>query len=512
MADKSLIIIGAGIAGLAAGCYGQMNGYHTEIFEMQALPGGLCTAWKRKGYTFDGCLHWLMGTSPRSGFYQLWTELGVTQTRRMIAHDEFIRVVGSDGRAFVLYSDFDRLEQHMKELSPADAPVIDEFIADMRLFSQADIWPENAPELMTPADAAKLAARAAPYMVAIEKWSKISAAEFAARFQDPFLRAAFPIVIFGPATPMLFYFFTLSGMSHGDCGVPEGGSLEFARAIEQRYLALGGQIHYGCRVAKILVEEKPAADGQPGGRATGILLEDGRTYHADDVISAADGHTTLFSMLEGKFVSDEFRGYYQDMPVVPGVVQVSLGINRDLSSEPHASLHLLDAPVTIGGRSVQALSLRHFCYDKTMAPEGKSVVETIVGSNYDYWKQVAQDAERYEAEKQQAATAVIDQLERHYPGITADIEVVDVATPLTTEEYTGNWQGSIMGWFPFGPKAAAVMQHGMSKTLPGLEDFYMIGQWVQPLGGVPGVAPTGRHLIQILCARDGKPFVTDIPV
>src|SRR3989304_2375133 len=51
---QSIIIIGAGIAGLSAGCYGQMNGYKTRIFELHDKPGGLCTAWKRKGYTFDG--------------------------------------------------------------------------------------------------------------------------------------------------------------------------------------------------------------------------------------------------------------------------------------------------------------------------------------------------------------------------------------------------------------------------------------------------------------------------
>ena len=34
MEEKSIIIIGAGIAGLSAGCYGQMNGYRTQIFEM----------------------------------------------------------------------------------------------------------------------------------------------------------------------------------------------------------------------------------------------------------------------------------------------------------------------------------------------------------------------------------------------------------------------------------------------------------------------------------------------
>ncbi|HUU64217.1 MAG TPA: NAD(P)-binding protein [Dehalococcoidia bacterium] len=61
--EKSIIIIGAGIAGMAAGCYGQMNGYRSRIFEMHDKLGGLCTAWERKGYTIDGCLHWLVGIS-----------------------------------------------------------------------------------------------------------------------------------------------------------------------------------------------------------------------------------------------------------------------------------------------------------------------------------------------------------------------------------------------------------------------------------------------------------------
>ena len=44
MREKTIIIIGAGIAGLAAGCYAQMNGYRSQIFEMHFAPGGLCTS------------------------------------------------------------------------------------------------------------------------------------------------------------------------------------------------------------------------------------------------------------------------------------------------------------------------------------------------------------------------------------------------------------------------------------------------------------------------------------
>jgi phytoene dehydrogenase-like protein len=52
---------------------------------------------------------------------------------------------------------------------------------------------------------------------------------------------------------------------------------------------------------------------------------------------------------------------------------------------------------------------------------------------------------------------------------------------------------------------------GMSKTLPGLENFYMIGQWVEPGGGVPTAAMSARNVLQIICHRDKRPFATSIP-
>ena len=64
MTERTIIIIGASIGGLAAGCYGQMNGYRTQIFELHTLPGGLCTSLKRTGYAFDSCIHWLIGAGP----------------------------------------------------------------------------------------------------------------------------------------------------------------------------------------------------------------------------------------------------------------------------------------------------------------------------------------------------------------------------------------------------------------------------------------------------------------
>ena len=47
-------------------------------------------------------------------------------------------------------------------------------------------------------------------------------------------------------------------------------------------------------------------------------------------------------------------------------------------------------------------------------------------------------------------------------------------------------------------------------TLPGLDNFYMVGQWVQPGGGIPSGAMTGRNVTQIICKKDNKKFMTTI--
>jgi phytoene dehydrogenase-like protein len=284
-----------------------------------------------------------------------------------------------------------------------------------------------------------------------------------------------------------------------NAGWPIGGSLEFARAIEQRYLSLGGEVQYRSRVAKILVKDD---------RAVGVRLEDGTEHRADIVISAADGHTTIFDMLDGKYVNDEIRHYYDEWPIFEPLVQVSLGVARDLSSEPHSLALVLDEPLKVGDQTRSWIHMHHYCYDPSMAPSGKSVVTVcIVFVNYEYWKKLYEDREQYKAEKQALAEALIDRLEKRFPGIKEQIEAVDVTTPVTYERYTGNWRGSYEGW----RMTTATMGKSMKRTLPGLGSFYMAGQWVFMGSGVPGAVMSGRHLIQIICKQDKRRFTTTVP-
>jgi phytoene dehydrogenase-like protein len=51
-----------------------------------------------------------------------------------------------------------------------------------------------------------------------------------------------------------------------------------------------------------------------------------------------------------------------------------------------------------------------------------------------------------------------------------------------------------------------MFQH-VQKTLPGLDHFYMAGQWVEPGGGVPMAIQSGRQVVQLMCEAAGREFV-----
>ena len=98
--NKKIVIIGGGVAGLSAGIYGQLNGFDTEIIEMHSITGVQCTAWKRKGYRFDYCLHWLVGTR-KGPFNDIWKETNVLNDKvEIVDHEVHTKVFADDGREF----------------------------------------------------------------------------------------------------------------------------------------------------------------------------------------------------------------------------------------------------------------------------------------------------------------------------------------------------------------------------------------------------------------------------
>ncbi|MDY6795444.1 MAG: NAD(P)/FAD-dependent oxidoreductase [Actinomycetota bacterium] len=500
--NRSIIIIGAGIAGLSAGCYGQMNGYDTHILELHDKPGGLCTSWDRKGYTIDGCIHWLVGTNPSSSMNQMWRELGAIKGKKIINHDEFLHIEGKSDKTFILYTGVDRLEAHMKELAPGDADVIEEFTGAIRFLSRIDMPLGKPREIASPLDGLKAIPMMLPMLRYVMKWRKTSLKDYADRFKDPFLHEVFNVIFDIPDFPLLGLVFTMAWLNNKDAGYPEGGSLEFSRAIEDRYLKLGGEISYKSRVEKILVE---------GGRAVGVRLSDGGEHRADTVISAADAYATIFDMLDERYIDKEYRKWFDTMPIFEPLVHISVGVAADLSSEPSMLSYPLATPIEVAGKMRDRLNVENTSYDPTLAPSGKSVLIITLESNYPYWERLHEDKEAYRAEKERIADDVVASLETRFPSISGKVEMVDVATPITFKRYTNNWQGSFEGWLLTTDNMSTGIMKGLSRTLPGLDNFYMIGQWTKPGGGLPPAATSGREVIQIMCHREKRPFTTTEP-
>lgn len=479
-----IIIIGAGFAGLSAGIYGRLSGFDTEIYEMHDKPGGLCATWKRKGYSFDSCIHWLVGSNPKSYFHKVWDEIGVTP-REFVDAEEFLRIRLPGGKDFILFTDVDKFEAHMLEWSKEDEKFIREFTNGIRIFTKHDLMKSSFN---------KLSALTMLPMFALFKKYGGETDSFIAKIRNPEFRTVFEKAFDFGKMPFFIPMMMMAWQNRKDGGYPIGGSLPMSEAIERRYKSLGGNIAYNSRVEKILTEN---------GKAVGIKLSDGSVHNADIVISAADGHATIYGMLEGKFKDSTIDGYYKNLKLFDPLVMVGVGVAKDFSKEPPMIRIPLAKPIRFEGKELDNISVKHYCKDRTFAPNGKSSLMVFLTANYEYWANLANDKEKYNAEKEDIGRQVVDAINSHFPGTKEAVEIVDVSTPITLERYTGNWQGSIEGW----QFAKEFMMKGMKKTLPGLANFYMCGQWVEPGGGLPTAAMSGYNVIREICKANKTRFM-----
>lgn len=492
---RSIIVIGAGMGGLAAGIYGQVNGYETQIFEMHTRPGGQCASWKRGGYTFDPCIHHFFGCRSGSSVNRMWHELGALP-RDLVSIQECTAVASTDGKLFLDYYDLGKLEDALLKLAPAESKMIKEYIRAIKAFDNSkvdDAINSGSFRKMIPI---------LPWMLWNRRWMKMNMRTYAERFSDPFLRKAFAQLVYSnPDGPVFFHLMRHVGGMNGDIQWPVGGAEGFSRSIERRYLELGGTAHYRSRVDKILVEHD---------KAVGIRLADGSEHRADIIISNADGRKTILNMLDGKYMNETVRGYCTPiMDDTPFAVDVFLGVNRDLSGEPSSLVLLLDKPVMIANRQHESIEVQLYGFDRSMAPEGKGTLKVELWSSYAYWKELYNsDREKYKQEKQKIAEQVIGILDGYFRGIKSQVEVIDVCTLMTWERYMGGTQG----WFNFpNRKLDFSMREDMSDkkfrtTLPGLSDFYFAGVWATMMGSLAHNAQSGKTIIRRICQKDGKRF------
>lgn len=500
------VIIGSGISGLCAGAYLQMNGFETEIFEQHSNAGGLCTSWKRGGYTFESGFQWLLGSSPRSPYYQLWSELIDMKRVDFFQHEIRMEIEvkescdHSGNKRFQLFSNIQRLNDYLLDIAPEDERPIRQLIRTMRKIQNYEIPPaiKKNPGTLTWREKIGFI-RYIPLLFFMHRMKRETNRAFASRLKNPFLKEAFQLLFDGEEHPLLLITLPLAFNDLNATAYPIGGATKFVDRLKERYLSLGGAIHFQAPVKRINTSE---------GVATGIELADGRIINASVIVSTVDWHFTVFKALEEKYLNKAMLklGELKQFPLFYSIFMVSLGVSKRLNDMPHFLRFPLDEVlISPDGSQYYRMESHIYNYDPTLAPDGKTVVTASLSTRHaSYWIDLREkDQPEYLEQKARFAAEIIKQIEKKFPIISGSIEALDIATPATYHRYTLNRQGAVQGWMSEKNLLARIP---IASRLPNLRHFYYAGHWTQAGGGLPVAIKSARDMVQDVCHDFRRPF------
>ncbi|MCQ2229664.1 MAG: NAD(P)/FAD-dependent oxidoreductase [Bacteroidales bacterium] len=482
MQGRRIDIIGGGIAGLSLGIYLQKSGFQTTIYEKHSMPGGLCTGWRRGDYTFNGCVHWILGARKGISFHEFWKEIIDIDGVRFCEHLEKTQIELKEAdrhgeRYFHFINNIDDFESYLLDIAPEDSKMIRRWTDKVRM-----VMPllEYLPPVKYSMKLIKLI-KILPFM---RSWGKMSNKEFAKHFKNSFLRSAIEN-LYDAEMRMSVIVFAQAYAAKGVALYPIGGSLAFTKCLQDEYIKQKGVLRTNCEVKDIIVENN---------KATGLRLKNGETTTADFVASAADWHWTVFDALGGRFASEkmlQLRNPSKES-VFYSYCRLFIGVAKSMKEWPHFERFNIPTLCLPDGTTLQKLEVEVYNYDTTLAPEGKvTMAVNILTREGDWWiKLRTDDMAKYKETKMSIENAIIDVMTQHYGTEWRDsIEVTDFITPATFERYTANLRGSSQGWSPL---TDITKRLPIKPTLPGLNNFIMCGHWLEAGGGIPVALYTAR--------------------
>ena len=284
---EKVIIIGGGIAGLSAGVYALLAGFDAKIYEKNAIPGGECMGWNRKGYHIDNCIHWLTGTRKDTDMYDVWKKVGALSDDMEYADINAFYSTISNGVTATLWNDLERTKRELIEISPEDKEEIEKFIEYVE-YSKQCLFPANKPmEMWGVKDYINMGKNMADFPKVMKEFGKLSLEEYSKRFKSPILQKL--MCDYLPKEYCTYAFLvSYATMADGNGKIPMGASLKMSLRMEKRFKELGGKIYYTSSIKKINIIKK---------RAEGITLEDGRVVTGDYIIPAVDTYVLFEKFL-----------------------------------------------------------------------------------------------------------------------------------------------------------------------------------------------------------------------
>ena len=486
---KKIVVIGAGISGLTAAIYAQRSGFDVTLCEQHSMAGGMCSGWKRKGYLFEGVRH-CTGTNPKTELYKLWEETGALNKTVKINLPEIFHAVEWEGQIIYLFRDIRETVKHLIAISPEDAKRLRRLVKDVKAFShlQMPIFDIRGVKTQNPKRKTLSGLiKMLPALPRIGLLYSISCKKYLEQLVHPGIQRLFRIIPDDYSSISLIA--TLSTWNMGDGGFPEGGSLAMIGRMVKTFEDLGGRLLLDTKVKKVNIEN---------GIVTGVNLTNG-TLAADAVIVTQE----TMSAVEQLFDTPLHEAWLTELREKTESVVctfIGVGLRVEIPQTPLPKWEL-EEPIIYAGTKISAINFNNYYGHEGYAPEGcTTLTTTFTGDTYHFWKK-AKEEDRYEDEKRKLAEQIRKVICQKYPEAQDNIEVIDIATPLTFERYTGAYHGSWMSITGLGKKMRTYP--GFLKNVCGL---YFAGHRLMTPGGLPIAVYSGRKAAQMLCRQYNLTF------
>jgi len=459
------VIIGAGIGGLVCGCYLAKAGMKVLIAEQHFKPGGYCTSFKRKGFTFDAAAD-CFGAYRKDGITRkVFEDLGIDKKLNIIRFDPPSIILTPDYK-LAFWNDHNKLISELQEAFPNEKK-INEFI--MFLVSPR------------PADIAAMKNRTFKdlldrYFADNRLQSILSYQLFVNGGLPPSLMSAF-------AGLRIFTEFVLDGGYY-----PNGGMQALPDALTERFKEFGGEIRLSALVKRIRVKDT---------KVEGVVLEEDGFIPSKYVVSNCDARQTFFELLGDDLLSKELAGRLNTMTPSLSMFILYLGIDEYFDALPKPCVTLYYLPhynledMYLSAWAENSTDLKK--YSLRVSPDGRAILAMANTSfkNKQYWENKKHGLiEHFTEIIEQSA---IRDLSKH-------IVYKEAATPHTLYRYTLNYKGAAYGW---ASTPNQIMDPDFRKPST-IENLYLTGHWTTYGQGIAGVVYLGYDMAKSILRTKKK--------
>jgi phytoene desaturase len=481
---KTVAIIGAGMAGLAAALRLCAEGVAVHLFEANGKVGGCCATTRVGGYTFnDGAIYLAMP----SMLDHLFAVLGLDRTRLLPLHQiaNLQTAIVPDGTIVDITSGPDVATVSLRDAAASDrlqeevTRFLRQWEPTLRFFTD-DI-------LVHPLSLLHFLARGWRH---VPKLRGTAASQLRQSFTNDAVRAALGgALLYAGAPPDKLPAASLLGLAamlRDGYFLPEGGMGRLPEVMGEAVRAHGGHLHLHSAVRRILVKR---------GRAYAIDVENGGVIGFGAVISTLSAMHTYGALLRDAGVPAHLRRKVQRAPLSLRGLVLQLGLANRIEARSH--VHCVLPWLRDQGQVFlpRAGDMRWSTYTvptltlPDLAPAGGSVVEMFPAIRQD----LAPDAWS-EARKEEVTAQALEWLRRDH---TINVAASRVLSPKEFQDQAHLHAGALYGIAPAAGPAA------LFKHRTPIRGLYQAGQTTWPGFGVIGAGMSGVFAAEALM-RDAR--------